>query len=262
VKVSERLKLVHAAALHRWRWRRTPVRRIGRSYARRHGLVVRSGPFSGLRFPRLTVGRSEMLVAQLIGCYELELHPVFTRLIETGADTVVDLGASDGYYAVGLARACPDSSVLAYEMNPLAADVCRRVAEENGVGDRVEVRGEATVDELAGLNPPGAAFVLCDCEGAEAQLMDPVAVPWLATATLVVELHEFASPGVEKLIAERFARSHDIEVVPSRRRFVGEHPEIAEVPGLSYIDQEIAVSEFRHTPISWAVMHPSSGSAQ
>src|SRR5262249_25056615 len=156
-----------------------------------HGLSVQSGPFAGMRFPELAVGRGEMLVPQLLGAYEEELQPAFEEFASQEIDTIVDVGASDGYYAVGMALSWPAAAVTAYEMNPFPTRVCEALAAANGVRDRIELRGECTIAGLRQLEVGARTFVLCDCEGAEAQLMDPQQVAWLSSALLIVELHEF-----------------------------------------------------------------------
>jgi hypothetical protein len=118
------------------------------------------------------------------------------------------------------------------------------------------MRGECRIEDLRGLAPDGPTFVLSDCEGAERELMDPEAVPWLRTCRLVVELHDFAAPGIEETILARFEPSHDIEVVRSERRYVADWPALAAVPKVDYMDRELGVSEFRPVPIAWAVMTP------
>jgi hypothetical protein len=252
----DRAKIAHADVMHRLRWRRAPVARITRKFTAHHGLTVQAGPFAGMTFPRFAVGRGELIVPQLLGAYELELWPALESIIAAAPETIVDIGASDGYYAVGLARACPASTIYAYEMNFFPARVCRRLARYNGVADRVMMRGECRIGDLQALEPAGPTFVLSDCEGAEQDLMDPDAVPWLRTCRLVVELHEFAAPGIEETIRARFEPSHDIEVVRSRRRYVADYPALMEVPGVGYMDRELGVSEFRPVPIAWAVMNP------
>jgi hypothetical protein len=207
-------------------------------------------------FPRFAVGRGEVLVPQLLGSYEEELHPAFEELSAEQFDAVVDIGASDGYYAVGMALLWPGAKVTAYEMNPFPTRVCEALAAANDVRERIELRGECTASELRALRPSARTFVLCDCEGVEAELMDPEQVPWLRSATLIVELHEFARPGVQELITRRFEPSHDVGVVQSHRRYAGDYPALAEVPGVDYIDRELGVNEFRPVRISWAVLRP------
>jgi hypothetical protein len=242
--------------LHRARWRRAAHRKVTERFVAHHGLTVQRGPFAGMRFPRFAVGRGEMIVPQLLGTYEEELHPVFEKLAQRPFSRIVDIGASDGYYAVGMALRWPEARITASEMNAFPARVCRAMAAANGVTDRVELHGECTVEALRRFSPAGEAFVLCDAEGAEAVLMDPEQVPWLRSATLIVELHEFASPGVRELILRRFEPSHHTEVLDSRRRYPGDYTALSEVPRITYIDRELGVNEFRPVRISWAVLRP------
>lgn len=254
-RAPEPLKAAHADIVHRVRWRRSHIARVTRAYVGAHGLRVQSGPFAGMAFPRFAVERGVFVVAQLLGAYERELHPALEEVVASAPELVVDIGASDGYYAVGLTRALPSARVVAYEMSPFPARVCRALAAENGVADRVDVRGECRVEDLAGLTG-GRLFVLCDAEGAEDGLMDPERAPALRDARLIVEIHEFAAPGAGDRIRARFAASHDVGTVCSIRRHTSQYPLLDTVPGIDYMDRELAVSEFRHSPISWLVMTP------
>lgn len=253
--VPERAKIAHADLIHRLRWRRSPVARGTRRFVRHHGLTVRGGPFKGMIYPKFAVGRGELVVAQLLGAYEREIAPAVERVIERGFEQIVDIGASDGYYAAGLARASPNSTVYAYEMNPFPARVCRALLRANGVEERVVLEGECRLDDLRRL-PERESFVLCDCEGCEAQLMDPEAVPLLRSASLIVELHAFVVPDIEAVILDRFSSSHSIEIVPTDPRYIGEFPDLMDVPDITYMDREVVLSEFRPYPMRWAVMQP------
>jgi hypothetical protein len=254
-RAPEPVKAAHADLVHRVRWRRSHIARVTRAYVGAHGLRVQSGPFAGMAFPRFAVERGVFVVAQLLGAYERELHPALQEVVASTPELVVDIGASDGYYAVGLARAVPSAQVIAYEMSPFPARVCRALAAENGAADRVDVRGECRIEDLAGLRGRGL-FVLCDAEGAEDELMDPERAPALRGARLIVEIHEFAAPGAGDRIRERFAPSHHVETLHSVRRHTSDFPLLDAVPGIDYMDRELAVSEFRHSPISWLVMTP------
>jgi predicted O-methyltransferase YrrM len=253
--IPERLKRSHADLRHRLRWRRSPIARMTRAFVAHHGLTVQAGPFAGMTYPGFAVERGELVVAQLLGSYEREIAGAIQRAVDRRFEQYIDIGASDGYYAVGFARSCPSSVVYAYEMNPFPARVCRELAIANAVEGRLHLRGECRVEDLAAL-PERPSFVLCDTEGAEASLMDPDAVPLLRSATLIVELHAFAVPDIEQTVSERFARTHHIDVMRTQPRYTGEFPALMEVPGVSYLDRQLAVAEFRPYPMAWAVMEP------
>jgi Met-10+ like-protein len=254
-RIPPRAKHLHADVTHLARWRRLPVARPTRRFVKAHGLRVQRGPFAGMTYPRSAVGRAEQLVAKLLGAYELELHEPVARLANEPWEQIVDIGAGDGYYAVGLARACPGAVVRAWEMNPLPARVCLELARANGVEDRVVMGGECDLGELRAL-PELHTLVVSDCEGCEDTLLDPEAVPLLRRSTLVVELHESLAPGVEDRVVERFRPTHEVQTIGMRPRHAGEHPALA-VDDLGYMDQELLVSEFRTNAVRWAVMTPT-----
>jgi len=209
-----------------------------------HGDHVRGGPFVGLRY--WAVGDAP--IPKLLGCYEAEILPWIERAIASAPRRFVDIGAADGYYAVGFAkRGIP---VDAFEMSPLARRRCRELAQRNGVA--IALHGRATASRLRALDLEGA-FVLSDCEGAEADLFTPRVVSGLATATVVVELHERARPGVTELLRGRFAPSHDYDVVRVGSRDAERHPELAV---LDAGERDDALSEMRHEHDAWALCSP------
>jgi len=57
-------------------------------------------------------------IPKLLGCYEAELHPVFAKWQAVPFRQVVNVGAAEGYYAVGCARLWPEAQVIAFETNP------------------------------------------------------------------------------------------------------------------------------------------------
>jgi hypothetical protein len=257
-RVDPRIKRAYADRRHMLHWRRSPLARITRKFVGHYGLTVQQGPFAGMRYPEFAVGRGELVVPQLLGSYERELHPAFERAIARGYPQVVDVGSSDGYYAVGLALKMPQATVQAFEMNDFPARVCRAMAAENGVTDRIQMRGLADVSALRAL-PDVDSFVVCDCEGCEDELMDPDAVPLLRRSDLVVELHPMAVPDIEEKIERRFAPTHDIEIVATDKRYIGDFPKLMELPGVDYVDRELGVSEFRPVPMKWAVLSRKAG---
>jgi hypothetical protein len=224
----------HPAALRRWRrvqasHRARRVGRITRDFAAWHGLTVSGGPFAGLTYPDAS---ATSLVPKLLGVYERELHPAIEAAVAAAPERIVNVGAADGYYAVGLARRCPAAKVTAYEADAEQRALLARVAAANGV--ELEIEGTAErLPELAGL-------VVVDCEGCEHALLDPAA---LRSATVIAELHDFVAPA-EALIA-RFGPTHAVTVIPTGAQ-----------PPQRGSALDLALSEYRPGPMRWAVMTP------
>jgi hypothetical protein len=202
-------------------------RRQCAAYARREpfsaveaavGAQVVRGPFAGLRYPR---GRVASLSKRL-GSYERELHGWLEDALAAAPARFVDVGAADGFYAVGVARR--GVPVDAFELARTARAQVHELAALNAV--RVAISGRATAASLAPIDFT-EALVLCDCEGAELELLTPALIERLTTATVIVEAHESVRPGAERVLRERFAASHDVDVVQPSDRDAADFPELS-----------------------------------
>src|SRR5262249_24805293 len=127
---------------------------------------------------------------------------------------VVDIGAAEGYYAVGFARRLPKAQVIAFEMDPGGRRLLAEMAILNRVDDRVTVRGkceQADLIKLASRYPEGVYII--DVEGGEETLLSPSIVPTLHRASILVEVHEFVHLGITERLVNRFHTSHDIKEI-------------------------------------------------
>src|SRR5574343_1646176 len=98
---------------------------------------VATGLFSGMKIPLSSPWEDGNLGTKLVGSYEHELHRAFDAVLRREPQTIINAGCAEGFYAVGLARLAPKASVVAYDINATSLALCKRMAIENGVGDRV-----------------------------------------------------------------------------------------------------------------------------
>jgi hypothetical protein len=189
---------------------------------------VFGGPFSTMKLSESVElsGDPRMIT----GSYELEIQPIVNDVICEAPTTVVDIGAAFGYYAVGFALKIADTRVIAFE----AVEVphwaqLQELARINGVERKISQRGLCTSKALQEVCPENS-FILSDCEGAEEDILDPVAVPALKTCKLLVELHEFHRPKLVATLVGRFLKSHEIRIIdevardPARYRILKRLP--------------------------------------
>jgi hypothetical protein len=93
----------------------------------------------------------------------------------------------------------------------------KSLARYKGVEDKIKWEGFRDVQSLSKELIPGS-FVLCDCEGAELELLDPMKVPELKQAQILVELHDFFAPGATAAIIERFKERSKITLINEQGR--------------------------------------------
>ena len=147
----------------------------------------------------IPLASSRTTLPMLLGTYECELNPAVETICGAGCDRIVDIGAAEGYYAVGMALRNPGVPLVCFEMNASVRYYLRRLARRNGVRPRIKILGECTPAALeTALDGAERPAIICDCEGAEDLLLDPVRVPSLRRALILVETHEGMVDGVER----------------------------------------------------------------
>lgn len=219
--------------------------------------TVLHGPFKGMRMPAKTSWGGGSVGPKVLGTYEMELHDAFARALSLKPVAIIDVGCAEGFYAVGLARIASDAQVIAYDISPAAQQVCKQMAAENGVAERVDVRGACLHEDLERDTAQGLTFVLCDCEGYELELLDPRKVPSLKNAILLVEVHEgeLRYDSLMRHFSQTLSATHHVEFIKQGARNPHDIPELAAMPE---IDRYMLVSEYRGVPMYWLYATPRS----
>jgi len=221
---------------------------VGAEVGRRCGWKVSSGPFAGMKYPWWISG-NVLVGPKLIGCFETELQPVIERLIARRYSTIINIGCAEGYYAVGLAARMPGTRVLAYEQDPVLALLCRKLARANDVANQLQMKGTCSPSELQRDLCDGA-YLICDVEGYEHTLLDPVTVPGLLQCDLLIERHDGVNPEITPTLLSRFSASHHAQLIdldPDLDRTQN----LAPGPALSPAHRALAIAEFREHSRGW-----------
>ena len=221
---------------------------------------VRSGPFEG----QMVVFRNtqySMYIPKVLGLYERELHSTVEEICERAPSTIINVGAGDGYYAVGFSQRLPSANIIAFETDPHARENLARNALLNGVADHIQIHGPCGVTELReALLKESRPTIICDVEGFEMELLNPTSILALNDADILVETHDFIVPGVTRLIEDRFSASHDIRSIEQEQRSAADFPWRTPVTALmSNRYLELVVSEGRPETMTWLWMKARSG---
>lgn len=206
---------------------------------------------------------ASVLEPKLLGIYERELSDVISQLMRTPFEQVIDIGAAEGYYAVGFAKyhsTC--KRVIAFEAATEGRKNLAELAKKNGVEDRLVVLGECSPNDLLEYLDSPSTLVICDIEGGEVSVLDPQAAPCLRRATILVELHKRNYPDVEQLLRDRFRDSHIIQAIQQEDRTVLDFPFWGLLMPFCPSDYLMnCVSEFRQPweeRMTWFFMTPSA----
>lgn len=214
---------------------------------------VPCGPFAGMRYICNAAGDAHIHIPRLLGIYERELNPYIQQACALNFSLIVNVGAAEGYYAVGMALRNPKARVIAFEKDARTRAALAETVRLNDVGNRVEIRGKCETKDLErALADAPRPFLICDAEGYEAVLLDPVSVPSLRRISILAELHEFVERGISEKIRKRFLATHKITHISQQERTLADFP-FGSLYTLclpkSYL--RWAVSEARPEQMSW-----------
>lgn len=215
---------------------------------RRDGYVIKHGPFAGMIYNASASEGSG--ASRLLGVYEASLAPIIDGIVARGYANVIDVGCAEGYYAIGLALRLPNAAIIARDTNPDARQRCAALGVQNGVGARIAIGGEVGHADFD-ICRAAPTLVVCDIEGGEDHLLDPAHATGLIAADILVEVHDCFAPNLSAKLAQRFAPSHDVQIIHRSLDSAG-LPDW--MHSYSDMDRLLALWEWRAGPTPWLWM--------
>lgn len=219
--------------------------------------TVRYGLFSGLKLPQRTYwGRSE-ISSQLLGIYEKEIQNlIFENSINR--KYFIDIGAADGYFAIGVLIANLFQSSVAFEIDSRGREIIKLNAAVNGVSDRIQVRGEANSDWYEEYDSDFLAdcVILIDIEGFEFSLLNDISFLKLNKSIIIVEIHDFLVENGDRRLQQLLQASsstHSYSFIKSGARDLSVFLELS-----NYSDDYrwLIASEGRSQVMRWLIFNP------
>ena len=222
--------------------------------------VIQAGPMKGVRMPTKVSWGGADLTKKIFGLYESQLYP---PLIAGRGGALVDIGAADGYWGVGLVAAGFFERALCFEARPFGHEAMREMADANGVADKIDIRGEASAASIADIldyvGDEADPFFIIDVEGAEYDLIENGLLDDFPNARAIIELHpRFAgdrSQPDEDLI-DRVSGAHDAVILN------GEACDLSPLADAIPLHDDlkwVLASEGRNFPMRWLHLSPKAG---
>jgi hypothetical protein len=220
--IIERQKRATQAIREAWR-KETVAQRLQRVSLETYDLCegkVSQGPFKGLQLNRDTWWGKSDLGAQCLGLYEKEILDFISA--QEPFDTFLDIGAADGYYAVGLLYSKMAKKSICFEIS----EDGQRAIKENWMINKnpgeLEIFGEANEQSIASIaaSLPAKTLVLVDIEGLEFNLLSEKVISLLDKCTILIEIHNWIVGFEEKYPAllRDLDKYFDISIIkPSER---------------------------------------------
>lgn len=243
-------------------WRQETIHarrsRVSREIFEMLGGVVRYGPFSGLNLYSCPLWGADDLGSMTMGFYEKEILDWLSNVRSDRFRTFVDIGAADGYYAVGLLSCLGFERSICFEMNEKSHEIIRKNAALNNCEGKITIKREASELALESMRKTldKECLILCDIEGAEFELWTERVFEICQHATIIVEIHHWVedfSHRYQKFlrIASQFFNISIIKPVP---RDVSSIPELRD---FTDDNRYIFLSERRPAQMRFLLMEPS-----
>lgn len=157
--------------------------------------------------------------SKILGTYEMELREVIHELADAAPKKVINVGAAEGYFAVGLARKLQKVEVIAFESSESARNMLRELSTLNGVDSKINLNEECAKERLKqAINGESEVALIVDIEGGEKELLSPDEIKDLSALSILVEVHERNDPNLGEKLKNRFKATHIIQEITARER--------------------------------------------
>ena len=162
--------------------------------------TVKYGPFKGLRLTHNPWWGQLDLGSQCLGLYEKEILK-FIENIEDGQFTnFIDIGAADGYYAVGLLSTGKIQRSICFEKTDKGREAIFTNWKNNGAIGQLVVKAEANFESIATLTEHDLerSLILIDIEGGEFELLNNDTIHKFRYSKILLEIHNWVTDFEEK----------------------------------------------------------------
>jgi hypothetical protein len=219
-----------------------------------HMPCVLGGPFKGMLYENRTYFGP--VTPRWLGSYEKELLQAIESIRKFNPDVIIDIGAAEGYYSIGLARMFPSAKVVSYETNPLSLWQQRALKRLNKAANLL-IRRYCSQKDLS-KHGENRCFVLSDIEGCELDLFSDEVAASLRSSVVLIELHSYGNldiDSVASILEQRFTSTHSVSYITPVCR-TAKDIEI-EYP-LTFDDQRMvsAMNEWRSQAQKWMYCVP------
>ena len=150
---------------------------------------------------------------KILGIYENEIYPTLLNFL-SNSDLFVNIGAAEGYYAVGSAIKYPNLNIIAFEMDKTGRQYISNLKKRNNV-DNVEIRKKFTDVDFFGIQKSAYNRItyLIDIEGEEINIFSKYHNHF-NNSYFIIELHDRVSNKIESYLKRFYSNTHNTYIIP------------------------------------------------
>jgi len=146
--------------------------------------------------------------SKILGEYEKTVCLKIHKILKNNKMPFIDIGAADGFYAVGVARSGLSEKTYAFEISPRGRESIKLNARLNGCIKKLIIKKEANYLSLKKIiDKNKSCLVLIDIEGSEYELLSNKILKLLRHCELIIESHPHHVSNGKKMEQELISRS-------------------------------------------------------
>ena len=155
-----------------------------------HDCKVAYGEFKGMRLNKNNFWSKNDLITYILSVYEKHVMNQLIKFSKLNNNVFIDIGAADGYFAVGMAYSKSFKKVYAFEIETLARENLKKNAKDNFCENKIFINKEANFNSLKKIiDTDEISTILIDIEGGEFELLTKDILNLVKKCMVIIELH-------------------------------------------------------------------------
>lgn len=179
--------------------------------------TVKLGPFKGLKLKKNNWWGKSDLGSMCLGLYEKELLDFIFSDATNGRNTFIDVGAADGYYAIGLLNAKKADRAICFELSEKGQNTIRNNWILNNEPGHLEVYGDVLQSFIKATTNIdfSKTFMIVDIEGAEFEFLTSNILNHISKSIVILEVHNWVHDFLHKYseLLKNVEKYFEIEVL-------------------------------------------------
>ena len=198
------------------------------------------------------------LSSKIVGCYEQEVQDKIVEFQKKNKKKYfVNLGAGEGYFALGALHSGLFEKSLAFEISDLSRNIMIENSKLNNLEDRLLIKHKASENFLKDLdssfNKISDIFFLADMEGDEFNIFNNENLQVIKNCNLIIEFHELDDNKKNQEFMDKIKKYFNVEILTTSGR---DFSKISHLKDLNDDDRWLIASENRPYRMNWLACLP------
>ena len=230
----------------------------GKKVWENYGGEIAFGLFKGVKINKYSAWSGARDIGpKILGLYE---NQILKWVQQKKFDLFIDIGASDGYYALGMLHSKTALKAITFEISAEDRKIAKTSAILNNVDDKILIKGEAISPEIIQiLNKFSNGLIIIDIEGGEYSLITRELLEAAKYFHFIIEIHNTTHPDIKTNLVNYCNEFHNIEILTDLER---NFPADSFTINLTDNERCLLISEGRQYSMNWLALSPKEFVAQ